>query len=601
MSGRIPQSFIDNILNRTDIVDLIDTRVKLRKSGKNYSACCPFHNEKTPSFTVTRDKQFYYCFGCGASGNAISFLMDYERLNFVDAIKSLALPMGLELPTSSDNAPREDFRPLYSAMEKAAEFYQQQLRRHPQKPRAVQYLKGRGLSGEIALRFALGYAPPGWDSLSRIANDDAALKEPLLKTGLLLRHEAKQSIYDAMRDRIIFPIRDFRGRIIAFGGRVLGDDKPKYLNSPESEIFHKGQELYGLYEARQTKLKQLVVVEGYMDVVALAQFGITWAVATLGTATSTAHVERMFRLVDHIVFCFDGDDAGRRAAWRALEATLPTISDGKSIRFLFLPESEDPDSLVRKEGANRLCERLDNAEPLTEFLFRHLSLDLRLDTLEDRARLGALASPLINKVPDSLFKTMLWQRLADETGLDASTLRQPSTESPEPPTAYFSNASPPSRETRRPFARRPVLPAASLPTLCAKAVRMLLQHPESVTHAELQTVIQLPLEGIALLRDIVALLQEYPELSTAALLGAWHGSEEGSLLARLAAEEFLLPSEDIPQEFSDVLHRLKIQAMENRLDRLTQELIATPSLERLQEQIGLKRQLETLKQPRSTH
>ncbi|HET8730963.1 MAG TPA: DNA primase [Moraxellaceae bacterium] len=426
--GRIPEAFIDDVLLRADIVDLVDSRVKLKKAGKNYSACCPFHREKTPSFTVSREKQFYYCFGCGASGNAISFLMEYEHKGFLDALKDLAQRVGLEVPDTRDPdaPPRESHQGLYDMLERAAQYFEQQLRQHRDKDKAVRYFKKRGLTGQIAKHYRLGYAPAGWDNLVGTLGSDAESRQTLLTTGLVIQRDGSDRVYDAMRDRVIFPIRDFRGRVIAFGGRVLTDEKPKYLNSPESPVFHKGQELYGLYEARQApgKLERVIVVEGYMDVVALAQYGITYAVATLGTATSTTHVERLFRLVPEIVFCFDGDAAGRKAAWRALESALPALVDGKSASFLFLPTDEDPDSLVRKEGKDRFVDRMINeAEPLADFLMRHLGEGLKLDSLEGRSRLAMLAKPLVATLPDGLYREMLLGRLAELTHLERDTLR----------------------------------------------------------------------------------------------------------------------------------------------------------------------------------
>lgn len=425
--GRIPQSFIDEVLLRTDIVDLVDARVKLKRAGKNYSACCPFHQEKSPSFTVNREKQFYYCFGCGATGNAISFLMEHDRLEFIDSLKQLASAAGMSLPeTREQGGPRESHQPLFDTLEAAARHFEQQLRSAPARDRAVRYLKQRGVSGAVAKAFRLGYAPPGWDNLLQQMAKDPAQRDLLLTAGLLIRNEQRQSVYDAMRDRVIFPIRDFRGRVIAFGGRVLNDDKPKYLNSPESPVFHKGQELYGLYEARQSgKLSRLLVVEGYMDVVALAQFGIPEAVATLGTATSTAHVERLFRVVPEVVFCFDGDAAGRRAAWRALENTLPALKDGVSARFLFLPDGEDPDSLVRREGPELFRARVDaDAVPLADQLFRQLSEGIALNSLEGRSKLANEALPLLALAPDSLFRTLLVQRLSELTELSVDVLER---------------------------------------------------------------------------------------------------------------------------------------------------------------------------------
>lgn len=427
-AGRIPQAFIDEVLLRTDIVDLIDARVKLKRAGKNYAACCPFHQEKSPSFTVNREKQFYYCFGCGASGNALSFLIEHDRLEFIDGLKQLAGHAGMTLPETREagGSQRDSQQPLFDALDAAAQYFEQQLRQAPARDRAVSYLKKRGVTGAIAKHFRLGYAPPGWDNMLQDLGKDPIAHERLLQAGLLIRNEQRNSVYDAMRDRVIFPIRDFRGRVIAFGGRVLNDDKPKYLNSPESPVFHKGQELYGLYEARQSgKLTRLLVVEGYMDVVALAQNGIPEAVATLGTATSTTHIERLFRVVSEVVFCFDGDNAGRRAAWRALENALPALKDGVSARFLFLPDGEDPDSLVRREGPELFRARIDaDAVPLTEQLFKHLSEDLSLSSLEGRSKLANEALPLLALVPESLFKTLLLQRLSELTELSVDVIEK---------------------------------------------------------------------------------------------------------------------------------------------------------------------------------
>lgn len=427
-AGRIPQAFIDEVLLRTDIVDLIDARVKLKRAGKNYAACCPFHQEKSPSFTVNREKQFYYCFGCGASGNALSFLMEHDRLEFIDGLKQLAGHAGMTLPETREagGSQRDSQQPLFDALDAAAQYFEQQLRQAPARDRAVSYLKKRGVTGAVAKHFRLGYAPPGWDNMLQSLGKDPGAHERLLQAGLLIRNEQRNSVYDAMRDRVIFPIRDFRGRVIAFGGRVLNDDKPKYLNSPESPVFHKGQELYGFYEARQSgKLTRLLVVEGYMDVVALAQNGIPEAVATLGTATSTTHIERLFRVVPDVVFCFDGDNAGRRAAWRALENALPALKDGVSARFLFLPDGEDPDSLVRREGPALFRARIDaDAVPLTEQLFKHLSEDLSLSSLEGRSKLANEALPLLALVPESLFKTLLLQRLSELTELSVEVIEK---------------------------------------------------------------------------------------------------------------------------------------------------------------------------------
>jgi DNA primase len=347
--ARLPQAFIDQVLDRTDIVDVVDRRVKLKKAGKNYSACCPFHQEKTPSFSVNPEKQFYYCFGCGAGGNALGFVMDYERMEFREAIESLAQAAGIELPPEeADAAPQVDHqKPLYEAMEKATRVYESQLRKHPSRGRVVDYLKQRGLSGEIARDFRLGFAPEGWDNLMTTLSSEEEIGQALT-AGLLIENDSGRK-YDRFRDRVIFPIVNQRGKVIAMGGRVLGDGKPKYLNSPETPLFSKSHELYGLHHIRKfaKNLSRIVVVEGYMDVIALAQFGIHYAVATLGTSVGKPHLEMLFRRVDHVVFCFDGDEAGRKAAFRGMEAALPMMEDGRQVKFLFLPEGEDPDSVVR--------------------------------------------------------------------------------------------------------------------------------------------------------------------------------------------------------------------------------------------------------------
>ncbi|MGH1470925.1 MAG: DNA primase [Cellvibrionaceae bacterium] len=430
MSSLIPQPFIDDLLDRIDIVEMIDARVKLKKSGKNYSACCPFHEEKTPSFTVTQDKQFYYCFGCGASGNAIGFLMSYDRLNFPEAVEQLAKQCGLEIPKEERRsspeqiAKEKDRKSIYNLLEAAGNFYKHQLRIHPSKQKPVSYLQNRGLSGEIARDFGIGYAPPGWDNLLKAIGSDKEDQRLLIESGMLVSPDDSNKIYDRFRDRIIFPIRDVRGRIIGFGGRVLGDDKPKYLNSPESPVFHKGEELYGLYEAREqnSSLKRLLIVEGYMDVVALAQFGIDYAVATLGTACRADHLIKAFKYTQEIVFCFDGDNAGRMAARRALEASLPVMTDGRQVKFLFLPEGEDPDTLIRQIGAEKFTHLIEHALPLEEFFFDVLTEDLDARSLEGRARLSKLAAPQLNQLPSGVYRELMFNQLAKRTGLEKHTL-----------------------------------------------------------------------------------------------------------------------------------------------------------------------------------
>ncbi|VUD40390.1 DNA primase [Thalassocella blandensis] len=427
--SRIPSAFIDDLINRLDIVDIIDHRVKLKRAGKNYSACCPFHQEKTPSFTVSPDKQFYYCFGCGATGNALGFLMEYENLGFIDAVESLAKHAGMEVPREENKfAEKRDSRlkQLYKILERASDFYQNQLREHPLKDKPVSYLKNRGLSGAIAKLFGIGFAPPGHRNLLQKLGQNEEAIEQLIDTGLVIKREDDGRQYDRFRFRIMFPIRDIRGRTIGFGGRVLGDDKPKYLNSPETEVFHKSRELYGLYEARQAnrKLDQLVVVEGYMDVIALAQYGINNAVATMGTACGEDHLKLAFRFVSEIVFCFDGDNAGRNAAKRALTNSLNTMEDGRQIKFLFLPEGQDPDSLVRQIGAERFKSQLENAVPLEEFLFEAAAENIDTSTMEGRARFSKVAAPLVAMLPEGIFRELMFDNLAKRTGLSPEVLRE---------------------------------------------------------------------------------------------------------------------------------------------------------------------------------
>lgn len=442
MAGKIPQYFIDDLLARADIVPVVDSRVKLRKTGKNYSACCPFHDEKTPSFSVSPDKQFYYCFGCGASGNAVGFLMEYDRLPFPEAVEKLSASLGLEVPREQ-LAPaqikrQQESQSLYQLTEKATEFFREKLKDHKISAKAIAYLKNRGLSGAVAQEFSIGLAPPGWDNLLNHLGSSAEKSEQLELAGLAIRRQdsdgnpgrsepGKRHHYDRFRNRIMFPIRDQRGRTIAFGGRVLGDDKPKYLNSPETPIFHKSRELYGLWEARQAnrELKRLIVVEGYMDVVALAQFDIRCAVATLGTACGEDHIQLAFRHTQELVFCFDGDKAGRTAARRALEAALPHIQDGRSLLFLLLPEGEDPDTLVRQIGGERFDQLIDEqGRPLEDFLFDLLGEGINIQTMDGRARLSKAAAPLLDLLPAGVYRQLMFQQLARRTGLEQDMLEE---------------------------------------------------------------------------------------------------------------------------------------------------------------------------------
>ncbi|KGE03849.1 DNA primase [Pseudohaliea rubra] len=609
MAGRIPQNFLDDLLERVDIVDVVDRRVKLRKTGKNYSARCPFHDEKTPSFTVNPEKQFYYCFGCGAGGNALGFLMDYDNVDFPQAVENLAGTVGLEVPReagtrgSSGGGSEDRHKPLFSLLEEAATFYQRALRTDPAAERAVGYLRGRGLTGEIARDFGLGFAPPGWDNLLEALGTDEARRDRLLVTGMLVRNDSGR-IYDRFRDRVVFPIRDQRGRVVAFGGRVLGDDKPKYLNSPETPVFHKGRELYGLYEARQhnRKLERLLVVEGYMDVIALAQHGIRNAVATLGTATSQTHLERIFRLCPEVVFCFDGDEAGRKAAFRALEATLPAMTDGRQARFLFLSEGEDPDTLVRARGSEHLRGLTDSAAPLETFLFEACAEGIDRDTLEGRARYARAVLPHLRTLPQGVYRELMFRELAERTGLELASLM--ALEAPPPPRETApagpgKDAAEAARPTPAPRRRSPLTVRRSgHANLLQSAIALLLHQPAAARHADPTALAGLQGEEAALLHAMVTLLQRHPESSTAMLLGHWHGTPEGELLGHLAGQERLIPADGIEAQFRATIHRLLAQPERERIvarvDKLRSTDYAQMGAEQKQELRELLHQLQQL-------
>ena len=438
MAGRIPQSFINDLLQRVDIVEVIDARVGLKKAGRNYKACCPFHEEKTPSFNVNPERGFYKCFGCGVAGTAITFLMEYEHLEFVEAIETLARVVGVEVPREGGRPDRKPDEELYVLLRKTAGLYRRALGQHPESGRARDYLKGRGLTGEVAGDFGIGYAPPGWGFVREALGTSEEATHKLTDAGVLARSEGGRS-YDRLRDRIVFPIRDTRGRIVGFGGRVLpgeGEDQgPKYLNSPETPVFRKARELYGLYEARRTpgkRLTRLIVVEGYMDVVALAQQGIDYAVATLGTAVGRDHLEKLFRNVPEVVCCFDGDTAGREAAWRALEVGLSSLDEGRRLKFVFLPEGEDPDTLVRSAGKAAFEQLVDQAVPAGDYLVERLSDGLDLSSVDDRAVFGESARPLLARIPRGVHRQVLIERIARQIGVSPGTLDTPDADAPPP-------------------------------------------------------------------------------------------------------------------------------------------------------------------------
>jgi len=589
MAGLIPQAFIDDLLSRVDIVDVIDKRIKLRKTGKNYSALCPFHTEKSPSFSVEPDKQFYYCFGCGAGGNALGFVMDYERMDFPQAVEALAGDYGLDVPREDgrkDDKRQSENKPLLAVLNDANLYYQQQLRVHPQKARAVSYLKGRGLTGEIAKLFGIGFAPPGWDNLLRALGTTPPTIEHMITSGLVIKREQdaeKDGQYDRFRDRIMFPIRDTRGRVIGFGGRVLTDEKPKYLNSPETPVYHKANELYGLYEARRTnpKLTRFMIVEGYMDVVALAQHGIDYAVATLGTATKVTHLNRLFRLGSEVIYCFDGDAAGRTAAWRGMQATLPVLEDGRQVRFLFLPEGEDPDTRVRKIGKERFTGIIDGATPLADFFFDHLSEGLDVQSIEGKARLSSLAAPLLRQMPNGLYRQLMIDRLATMAGVESRSMEalvSKSSPPPVPPTEAMPDDYPvPPDEDYSP--RRSSSPAPAAPRAARekqiprspglKAIELLLYKPAVATalDRDLELLRENGDQYSDLLLELVELVEQNPTINTYTMLGHCYGTPLGNQLTQLLKNEKITPMEGVASEFQYLIDSLLADARKKQFKK----------------------------------
>lgn len=545
--SRIPQSFIDDLMARVDVVEVVGSRVPLKKAGREFKACCPFHGEKTPSFTVSPAKQFYHCFGCGAHGTALGFLMEHDHMDFVEAVEELAKQVGVEVPREAGDSRRRAGDDLYAIMARVSQFYAGQLRENQS---AIDYLKGRGLSGETAALFGIGYAPDAWDALlSEFGEDDAGIKR-LADCGLIIERE-HGGWYDRFRDRVIFPIRDARGRTIAFGGRILGQGEPKYLNSPETTLFHKGRELYGLYEARQAlrDIPRLLVVEGYMDVVGLAQAGIRYAVATLGTATTQDHLQRLFRVTDTVIFCFDGDRAGRQAAWRALENALPTLQEGHQIRFLFLPEGEDPDSLVGKEGAEAFARRLDAATPLSDYFLDQLAAQVDMESLDGRARMAELARPLMRRIPEGIYRDLLTRQLAERVGIEARHL-EARLAGDRPDVPGF-----------RPATRGPAQPPNPRSSLVRQAITLVLHHPAAAAAAGIPGELPgLDFKGIPLLTELLEIAGSNPDISPAGLLERWRDRPEQPHLLQLAASEALVTDEAAPAVLGDILTRLVDQA-----------------------------------------
>ena len=562
MAGQIPQRFIDDLLARVDVVEIVGERVQLKKAGRNHAGLCPFHQEKTPSFTVSADKQFYHCFGCGAHGNALRFLMEYDNLPFPEAVEQLASRLGLEVPREGADDPRAQARERkrqegVNLLELSASFFRERLKM-PEGQGARHYLAERGLSPEIQTAFGIGYAPDEWESLKRHLSARDIPEAVQIEYGLLVHREESGRTYDRFRDRVIFPIRDVRGRTIAFGGRVLGDAKPKYLNSPETPVFHKGRELYGLFEARQanTRLERLVIVEGYMDVVALAQFGIRNAVATLGTSTSEDHLSRLFRMVDEVVFCFDGDRAGRQAASRALEVVLPLMIDGRQARFLFLPEGEDPDTLVRREGAEAFSDRITCASPLSEFLFDQAARGRDLARMEDRERYASQVLAAIGELPEGLLKSLMLNELSRRTGVERSRFEALMARSE-------SGAGQPVEVEAASVSAMPLAvkkggaatgPGRGPLGLVARLLQLLVHEPILVER--LPDADDWYPEGdpdVPLCREVVRLLRAGRYRSGQVLLAHFHGSDQGQRLAELVKRELLIPRSARAQELDGLV------------------------------------------------
>ena len=565
MAGMIPRQFIDDLLARADIVELIDSRVPLKKAGKNYQACCPFHTEKSPSFSVSQDKQFYHCFGCGEHGNAISFLMEFDRLEFPDAVEELASHYNMTVPREQINRTpaqqKQDQKAYiqkqddYELMAQISRFYQQQLKVASDKDIAINYLKGRGLSGEIVKRFGIGYISDAWDGMMKMFGRSNQINQQLVDLGMAIQSD-KNRPYDRFRGRIQFPIRDKRGRVIGFGGRVLGDGTPKYLNSPETRIYHKGQELYGLFEAKQAnkQLTRLVVVEGYMDVVALAQNGVDYAVASLGTATTSEQLQTLFRTVKEVICCYDGDRAGRDAAWRAMDNALPMIQDGYSLKFVFLPDGQDPDSMIREQGQAAFEKILDNATPLSTFLFEHLLAQIDMTSPEGKGAAIDAFKPYLAKLPESNLKDAIVTKLANQFGANNEMQLKKLHKN-------FANT-----EQNKAKAVRPKITPVRL------AIALLLEHPhivESLPDANILADLNMP--GIPLLNQLLALCKQNPKVNSAQLLEHFRGQEAEKQLTKLMCMEHHVEPENAEGTFLDTIEKFLNVFIEQRTELLLEQ------------------------------
>lgn len=544
MAGLIPKYFINDLLTRIDIVDIINSFVTLKKSGSDFKACCPFHDEKSPSFTVSQNKQFYHCFGCGAHGTVISFLMDYNGLDFVEAIEDLASRAGVEVPhEQGDFHKTKDNSELYELMELIVQYFCRQLR---SSHHAMNYLKDRGLSGEIAKEFELGFAPPGWDNILHALGSSDVAKQRLVQVGMIVKKD-DSGYYDRFRNRIIFPIRDQRGRAIGFGGRVLDDSLPKYLNSPETPIFHKGYGLYGLFQARhQLKdMERIYIVEGYMDVLALAQYGVRNTIAALGTAVTENQLEKLYRFCPQIIFCFDGDSPGQKAAWRAMEIAIPLLKEGRQIYFMFLPEGDDPDTYIQKHGREKF-EDTSNYVPLSDYLIDKFKQETNLDSREGMGRFIDGIVPLVGKLPTGALRELLVKDIAKLADMNIDSLKN------------LMN------QKQTPIKKTQVLHLVSINkfkkehnSLIANAISFLLQEPKLAMVISSDALNDIDIQGMGFLRKLLVLIHEQPEISCAGILEHWRDSKYEARMKELSIKDNLLTEpKDLEIRFLEIIEKI---------------------------------------------
>ena len=546
MAGLIPQNFIDDLIARVDIVEIMGSRIQIKKAGKEFKAVCPFHDDSNPSLTISPSKGFYHCFSCGAHGTAVGFLMNYEHLSFIEAIESLASSLGVEIPYEQNQQPIKKNNNLYDLLAEIQAHYQLLLKKNSG---AIEYLKNRGITGDVAKRFNIGFAPPGWRNILDKYGTSKNGTSELLKLGLIIQKD-NNNYYDRFRERIMFPIRDNRGRYIGFGGRILNQEQPKYLNSPETPLFHKGRELYGLYECQQAlrNIQRIVVVEGYMDVISLAQHGIDYAVASMGTATTDDHFNRLFRLTDYIYFCFDGDQAGLDAAWRALKNALPHVREGRQIKFVFLPEKDDPDTYVKKNSATAFEKELDDGLDLSDFLIEKLAKDIDMKSIDGRARLAEKTKPLVNQIPEGIFKELILEKLSGAIGLSTAKLNK----------LLVNQDNQLARNGRsRIISKLPKKKLKSGPSVIKKAITLILNHPSIANDITHEKIGKNAKPGVEILKKLVTTIQEKPQITTAGLIELWRDDPEGKFLGQLAISE-LPENEDFnaKDELQDCLHQI---------------------------------------------